>query len=148
MRSNNRQDPSSEVSRCAVEIGNPASRAISVNECSLPSVKVIRMALTLLVTDRPTSAELPATKASLDSLRVLVIGDVAPIGVTHPAGMNAPFGTKPVNHRRLWVLHGLDVLTGCALSSDRSWRPGLPLLWRGGVVRRGATQRVRCTGCG
>ena len=34
---------------------------ISVNECSLPSVNVSRMEVILLVTDRPDSAEFPAT---------------------------------------------------------------------------------------
>ena len=43
-----------------VETGNPASRAISVSECALPSVKVMRMEVILLVTDRPDSVELPA----------------------------------------------------------------------------------------
>jgi hypothetical protein len=47
-----------------VEIGSPASRAISVSECSLPSVKVMRMAVILLVTDRPDSVELPAIALS------------------------------------------------------------------------------------
>jgi hypothetical protein len=32
-----------------------------VRECTLPSVKVIRIAMTLLVTERPVSAEFPAT---------------------------------------------------------------------------------------
>ena len=61
VRSSSRQDANSEVSRCAVEIGSPASRAISVSECSLPSVKVSRIEVILLVTDRPDSAEFPAT---------------------------------------------------------------------------------------
>ena len=43
-----------------VDTGNPASRAISVSECALPSVKVMRMEVILLVTDRPDSVELPA----------------------------------------------------------------------------------------
>src|SRR6478752_5466181 len=41
-------------------MGRPASRAISVSECSLPSVKVSKMEVILLVTDRPLSVELPA----------------------------------------------------------------------------------------
>ncbi len=61
VRSNSRQDAKSDVSRCAVEIGSPASRAISVKECSLPSVNVSRIEVILLVTDRPDSAEFPAT---------------------------------------------------------------------------------------
>jgi hypothetical protein len=48
------------VSRCAVEIGSPASWEISVRECSLPSVNVIRIDVILLVTDRPASVEFPA----------------------------------------------------------------------------------------
>jgi hypothetical protein len=67
VRSNNRQDANSEVNRCAVEIGSPASRAISVNECSLPSVKVNKIEVILLVTDRPDSAELPAMGSSSSS---------------------------------------------------------------------------------
>src|SRR6185503_3187843 len=51
-----------EVSRCVVDTGNPASRAISVSECALPSVKVMRMEVILLVTDRPDSVELPAIR--------------------------------------------------------------------------------------
>jgi hypothetical protein len=35
-----------------------------VSECSLPSVKVIRIEVILLVTDRPDSVELPATALS------------------------------------------------------------------------------------
>lgn len=62
------ENASSEVSRCAVEMGSPASRAISVSECSLPSVKVSRIEVILLVTDRPDSAEFPATRY----LRVIV----------------------------------------------------------------------------
>src|SRR6476646_7614456 len=42
-------------------MGRPANRAISVNECSLPSVNVIRIEVILLVTERPHSDELPAT---------------------------------------------------------------------------------------
>ncbi len=48
------------ASRCAVEIGSPARRAISVSECSLPSVNVIRIEVILLVTERPDSVEFPA----------------------------------------------------------------------------------------
>jgi hypothetical protein len=54
---------SSVASRCAVDIGSPVSRAISVNEYVLPFVKVRRIEMTLLVTDRPVSAELPAIDA-------------------------------------------------------------------------------------
>ena len=67
MRSSNRQEASSEVKRCAVEIGSPASRAISVSECSEPSVKVSRIEVILLVTDRPDSVELPAKATSSSS---------------------------------------------------------------------------------
>jgi hypothetical protein len=42
------------------EGGNPAQRAISVSECSLPWVKVSRIAAVLLVTDRPDSVAFPA----------------------------------------------------------------------------------------
>src|SRR5690242_18519367 len=42
-------------------MGRPASRAISVRQCSLPSVNVIRIEVILLVTERPDSVELPAT---------------------------------------------------------------------------------------
>jgi hypothetical protein len=62
VRSRIRQAASSLASRCAVEIGSPASLAISVSECTLPPVNVIKIAVTLLVTERPESAELPATK--------------------------------------------------------------------------------------
>ena len=53
MRSSNCREASSAVNRCAVEIGSPASRAISVSECSWPWVKVNRIAVILLVTDDP-----------------------------------------------------------------------------------------------
>ena len=52
VRSSSRLDASSEVSRCAVDTGSPASRAISVSECSPPSVNVIRIDVILLVTER------------------------------------------------------------------------------------------------
>lgn len=69
MRSSSRHEASSEVSRWAVETGSPASRAISVNECSLPSVKVMRIDVILLVTERPDSVELPAIDLSSTSWR-------------------------------------------------------------------------------
>ena len=47
-----------------VDTGSPASRAISVRECMLPSVKVMRIEVILLVTDRPDSVELPAIRVS------------------------------------------------------------------------------------
>jgi hypothetical protein len=53
---------SSDVSRWAVEIGRPANLAISVIECSLPSLKVSRIDVILLVTDRPDSEQLPAKR--------------------------------------------------------------------------------------
>ena len=71
MRSSSRQEVSSDVSRWAVEMGRPASRAISVRECSLPSVNVIRIEVILLVTDRPDSVELPATALPLPRHRVI-----------------------------------------------------------------------------
>ena len=46
-----------------------ARRAISVSECSLPSVKVSRIEVILLVTDRPASVEFPATAHSWRSSR-------------------------------------------------------------------------------
>lgn len=61
VRSNNRLEANSAVNRWAVEIGRPASRAMSDSECSLPSVNVSRIEVILLVTDRPGSVELPAT---------------------------------------------------------------------------------------
>src|SRR6476661_461304 len=64
IRSSSRLDASSEVSRCAVDTGSPASRAISVSECSLPSVKVIRIEVILLVTERPDSVAFPANDLS------------------------------------------------------------------------------------
>ena len=42
-------------------MGNRAQRAISVIECSLPSVKISRIEAILLVTDRPDPVALPAT---------------------------------------------------------------------------------------
>src|SRR6478736_1912381 len=60
IRPSSRLDASSEVSRCAVDTGSPASRAISVSECSPPSVNVIRIDVILLVTERPDSVALPA----------------------------------------------------------------------------------------
>jgi hypothetical protein len=48
-------------------MGSPASCAISVSECSLPSVNVIRIEVILLVTDRPDSVELPAIDPSSSS---------------------------------------------------------------------------------
>ncbi len=65
MRSSRRHDASSAVSRCVVETGNPARRAISVSECTLPWVKVMRIDVILLVTDRPDSVELPAISRRL-----------------------------------------------------------------------------------
>jgi hypothetical protein len=41
-------------------MGNPAQRAISVSECSLPSVNVSRIEAILLITDRPDSVAFPA----------------------------------------------------------------------------------------
>jgi hypothetical protein len=59
-----RQEVSSVASRWAVEIGRPAILAISVSECSLPSVKVSRIDVILSVTERPDSAALPAMGTS------------------------------------------------------------------------------------
>src|SRR4051812_49380172 len=60
VRSSIPQAASSVASRWAVEMGRPVRRATSVREYTLPVVKVNRMAMTLLVTERPASAELPA----------------------------------------------------------------------------------------
>src|SRR5215212_2544122 len=56
---------SSVARRCTVEIGNPVRQEISVSECTSPWEKVCRIVTTLLVTDRPTSPELPATARPL-----------------------------------------------------------------------------------
>jgi hypothetical protein len=74
VRSSSRQDASSEVKRCAVEIGRPASWEISVRVCSLPSVNVMRIDVILFVTDRPASVEFPAIEVPLLGLvgRVLL----------------------------------------------------------------------------
>ena len=47
-----------------MDTGRPANRAISVNECSLPSVNVIRIEVILLVTERPDSVAFPANEIS------------------------------------------------------------------------------------
>ena len=45
-----------------METGSPARRAISVNDRTSQSLKVSRIAETLLVTDWPGSVEFPATR--------------------------------------------------------------------------------------
>ena len=77
VRSSSRQEANSEVKRWAVEIGSPASRAISVSECSLPSVKVSRIEVILLVTDRPDSVEFPAMTTLLDVVQPRVSAGAA-----------------------------------------------------------------------
>jgi len=56
-----------DLAEALVEMGRPARRAISVSECSLPSVKAMRIEVILLVTDRPDSVEFPATDLSSSS---------------------------------------------------------------------------------
>src|SRR5947209_13838291 len=60
------------ASRWVVEIGRPVRLAISVSEYTLPSANVSRIAMTLLVTDRPASAELPDIDAPFDRLEPTV----------------------------------------------------------------------------
>jgi hypothetical protein len=60
VRSSTPHPASSVTSLWVVEIGRQVSWAISVSECSFPSWNVSNIATTLLVTDLPGSAELPA----------------------------------------------------------------------------------------
>jgi hypothetical protein len=54
----------SEARRCAVDVGRCAEPAISVNVCTPSSANTIKIAVTLLVTDRPASIEFPAMRHS------------------------------------------------------------------------------------
>src|SRR6516164_6965201 len=60
VRSSTPHPASSVTSRWVVETGRHVSMAISVRECSLPSLNVSKIATTLLVTVLPGSTELPA----------------------------------------------------------------------------------------
>ena len=60
VRSSSRRAASSEARRCAVDVGGFAELASSVKVWTPPSANPIRIAVTLLVTDRPGSVEFSA----------------------------------------------------------------------------------------